>query len=117
MKDDPKSNVSESSIILALFPGGSITGAPKERAMEIIDLMEDYNRDFYTGSLGYVTPDGNMDMNIAIRTMTITDSSGVYPVGGGIIWDSNPKCEWEEAHHKGAIIDQFIYQLKEAQNA
>lgn len=112
-----KSNISESSIILALFPGGSITGAPKERAMEIIDLMEDYNRDFYTGSLGYVTPDGNMDMNIAIRTMTITDSSGVYPVGGGIIWDSNPKCEWEEAHHKGAIIDQFIYQLKEAQNA
>ena len=102
-----KSNVSESSIILKLFPGGSITGAPKERAMEIIDSMEDYSRNFYTGALGYITPNGNIDMNIAIRTMTITDSSGVYPVGGGIIWDSNAQSEWEEAHHKGVIIDKL----------
>ena len=110
---DLKTNISESSIMLALFPGGSITGAPKERAMEIIDSIENYNRNFYTGSLGYISPNGNMDMNIAIRTMTITNIDGVYPVGGGIVWDSNPKSEWEEAHHKGAIIDKLILQLKE----
>jgi len=108
-----KANVTESSIMTALFPGGSITGAPKERAMEIIDLVEDYNRNFYTGALGYISPNGNMDMNIAIRTMAITDSQGVYPVGGGIVWDSDPKSEWEEAHHKGAIIDKLIHHLKE----
>jgi len=108
-----KMNVTESSIMTALFPGGSITGAPKERAMEFIDSLEDYNRNFYTGALGYISPNGDMDMNIAIRTMTITDTQGVYPVGGGIVWDSDPKLEWEEAHHKGAIIDKLIHQLKE----
>jgi aminodeoxychorismate synthase component I len=108
-----KNNVAESSIISVLFPGGSITGAPKERAMEIIDSVEDYNRNFYTGALGYISPNGDMDMNIAIRTMTITETQGVYPVGGGIVWDSVPKLEWEEAHHKGAIIDKLIHHLKE----
>ena len=112
-----KINVTESSIISALFPGGSITGAPKERAMEIIDAIEDYNRNFYTGALGYISPNGNMDMNIAIRTMTISDNIGIYPVGGGIVWDSDPKSEWEEAHHKGAIIDKLLHQLKEIEYA
>ena len=112
-----KSDVTESSIMSALFPGGSITGAPKERALEIIDSVEDYNRNFYTGALGYISPNGNMDMNIAIRTMTIADSKGVYPVGGGIVWDSDPKSEWEEAHHKGAIIDKLIHHLKDTQHA
>jgi anthranilate/para-aminobenzoate synthase component I len=85
--------------------------------MEIIDAIEDYNRNFYTGALGYISPNGNMDMNIAIRTMTITDSNGVYPVGGGIVWDSIPKSEREEANHKGAIIDKLIHQLKETHHA
>ena len=111
------SDILESSIVSALFPGGSITGAPKERAMEIIDLLEDYNRNFYTGALGYISPNGNMDMNIAIRTITISDSSGVYPVGGGIVWDSNPKAEWEEAHDKGVIIDKLINNLEDIYNA
>ena len=108
-----KIDVTESSIMAALFPGGSITGAPKERAMEIIDSVEDYNRNFYTGALGYISPNGNMDMNIAIRTMLISDSQGVYSVGGGIVWDSDPKLEREEAHHKGVIIDKLIPQLQE----
>ena len=112
-----KINVTESSIVSALFPGGSITGAPKERAMEIIDEIEDYNRNFYTGAVGYISPNGNMDMNIAIRTMTISDNKGIYPVGGGIVWDSDPKSEWKEAHHKGAIIDKLLHQLKEIEYA
>ena len=94
----------ESSIINALFPGGSITGAPKERAMEIIDLIENYDRKFYTGSLGYIKSNGEIDMNIAIRTMTISNKKGEYPVGGGIVWDSDPKLEWYEAHDKSAIL-------------
>jgi len=94
-----KIDVKESTIISKLFPGGSITGAPKERAMEIIDAMEGYNRNFYTGTFGYISSNSDMDMNIAIRTMTIIDNKGIYPVGGGIVWDSNPKAEWEEAHH------------------
>ena len=117
VKGKLNSNISESSIISALFPGGSITGAPKERAMEIIDSVEDYNRNFYTGALGYISPNGNMDINIAIRTLTIKNDDGIYPVGGGIVWDSDPKSEWEEAHHKGAIIDNLIHHLKEVHHA
>jgi anthranilate/para-aminobenzoate synthase component I len=101
-------NIQEFQIVEALFPGGSITGAPKERAMEIIDNVEDYSRNFYTGAFGYITPNGNMDLNIAIRTLTIHNGQGVYPVGGGIVWDSDPQLEWEEAHHKCAIIEKLI---------
>ena len=108
----PERNISgtknESSIINALFPGGSITGAPKERAMEIIDLIENYNRKFYTGSFGYITSDNKIDMNIAIRSMTVLNNKGEYPVGGGIVWDSNPTQEWNEAQSKSIIIDKTI---------
>ena len=103
-----KNNINESSIINALFPGGSITGAPKERAMEIIDLIENYNRKFYTGSFGYITSDNKIDMNIAIRSMTVLNNKGEYPVGGGIVWDSNPTQEWNEAQSKSIIIDKTI---------
>jgi anthranilate/para-aminobenzoate synthase component I len=84
--------------------------------MEIIDAVEDYNRNFYTGALGYISPNGNMDMNIAIRTLTLKNENGIYPVGGGIVWDSNPKAEWEEAHHKGAIMDKLIQHQNQLQN-
>ena len=103
-----KNNINESSIINALFPGGSITGAPKERAMEIIDLIENYNRKFYTGSFGYITSDNKIDMNIAIRSMTVLNNKGEYPVGGGIVWDSNPIQEWNEAQSKSIIIEKTI---------
>ena len=98
-------NINESDIIRALFPGGSITGAPKESAMDVIDEVEDYSRGIYTGALGYIGSDGDMDFNIAIRTLTVENGKGVYPVGGGIVWDSEPKLEWEEARYKGRILD------------
>ena len=101
-------NIGESDIIRALFPGGSITGAPKERAMEIIDEVEDYSRGFYTGAIGMIEADGCMDMNIAIRTLCVKDQQAIYPVGGGIVWDSDPQEEWQEAHQKGAIIQKLI---------
>ena len=98
----------EMNIIEALFPGGSITGAPKERSMEIIDSLENYSRGIYTGALGTFFCNGNIDFNIAIRTMTIKNDIATYPVGGGIVWDSNPIEEWQEAQQKSKIID--IYQ-------
>ena len=76
--------------------------------MKIIDHVEDYSRNFYTGAFGYISPHGDMDFNIAIRTLTINNGQGVYPVGGGIVWDSDPQLEWEEAHHKGAILEKLI---------
>jgi len=103
-----KYNINETSIIKALFPGGSITGAPKERSMEIIDEIENYSRGVYTGSLGYIKNNGDMDFNIAIRTMTIQKNIGTYPVGGGIVWDSNFFEEWKEAHQKSKIITPFV---------
>ena len=97
----------EINIIEALFPGGSITGAPKERSMEIIDSIENYSRGIYTGALGSIFCNGDMDFSIAIRTMTINNNIATYPVGGGIVWDSNPKEEWQEAQQKSKIIEMY----------
>ena len=97
--------IQEADILQAVFPGGSITGAPKERSMKIIDTLENYQRGVYTGTLGSIDSKGNMDFNIAIRTMTIQENIATYPVGGGIVWDSDPLEEWQEAHQKSKIID------------
>ncbi len=94
-------------IIKALFPGGSITGAPKERSMEIIDEIENYNRNIYTGTIGYLSSD-YMNFNIAIRTMCFNGNTGTYPVGGGIVWDSTSKGEREEALNKAKILNANI---------
>ena len=97
-------DVKEKEIIKALFPGGSITGAPKEMSMQIIDTLEDYGRGIYTGSIGTIDSNGEMDFNIAIRTLFIDNSKGIYPVGGGIVWDSKAKEEYEEAYQKSKIL-------------
>ena len=101
-------NIQETDILHALFPGGSITGAPKERSMKIIDSLENYQRGIYTGSLGSILSNGDMDFNIAIRTMSIDDTVGTYPVGGGIVWDSDPLEEWLEAQQTSKIIDMYM---------
>ena len=103
-----KNNISELDIISSMFPGGSITGAPKEKAMEIIDSLENYSRGIYTGTIGYITNKGDMDFNIAIRTMTIKKNIAIYPVGGGIVWDSKPKEEWNETNTKTKILNYII---------
>ena len=95
-------------IIRALFPSGSITGAPKERSMELIDQIENYNRGIYTGAIGYLANNGYMNFNVAIRTMHFNEESGTYPVGGGIVWDSTPEGERIEAVDKAKIIDQAL---------
>lgn len=87
--------------IYAAFPGGSITGAPKIRAMEIIEELEPYKRNIYTGSIGFIGFNGTADLNIAIRTVLIKDKKAYFGVGGGIVWDSDPAKEYEETLHKG----------------
>jgi para-aminobenzoate synthetase component 1 len=86
--------------IRAAFPGGSITGAPKVRAMEIIAALEPTARGAYCGSLGYIGFDGAMDFNILIRTITAAGGWWQIPVGGGIVAQSNPSHEYEETWHK-----------------
>lgn len=87
-------------LLKATFPGGSITGAPKVRAMEIIDEIEPVRRGIYTGSIGYIDFSGDADLNIAIRTFVIKDNIAYFQVGGGIVADSNPNMEYEETLHK-----------------
>ena len=99
-----KKNISEIDIFQALFPGGSVTGAPKQRSLEIIDQIEEYSRGIYTGSMGFISNTGDMNFNIAIRTLTLNKDEGIYPVGGGIVWDSIAKDEREEAIYKSRVL-------------
>ncbi len=87
-------------LLAAAFPGGSITGAPKVRAMEIIAELEPTARGPYCGSLGYLGFDGTMDTSILIRTITAGRGWWQFPVGGGIVAQSDPQREYEETWHK-----------------
>jgi para-aminobenzoate synthetase component 1 len=87
-------------LVRAAFPGGSITGAPKIRAMEIIAELEPTARGAYCGSLGYFGFDGSMDLSILIRTITASRGWWQFPVGGGIVAQSSPEREYEETWHK-----------------
>ncbi len=92
----------------ASFPGGSITGAPKIRSMEIIDELEPHRRHIYTGAIGYIGFDGNADLNIAIRTITCVNGRAFYHVGGGIVWDSDPAAEYQETLDKGRAMHSAL---------
>lgn len=86
------------------FPGGSITGAPKIRSMEIIDELEPTARSVYTGSIGYLGYNGKFDLNIAIRTIICKGDTAYFQVGGGIVADSVPEDEYQETLDKGKAI-------------
>jgi para-aminobenzoate synthetase component I len=92
----------------ACFPGGSITGAPKRRAMQIIEELEPHRREVYCGAIGYVTPGGRMDMNIPIRTTLVARGELRFYAGGGIVADSTPEDEFEETETKIAAIRRAI---------
>jgi len=91
-------------LVAALFPGGSITGAPKIAAMAAIEAVEGLRRGFYTGSLGVVTGDGAATFSILIRTAVLADGRLFYATGGGIVADSDPACEWDETVDKAAAL-------------
>jgi para-aminobenzoate synthetase component 1 len=92
------------SLLRACFPGGSITGAPKIRAMEIIEELEPHRRGIYCGSIGYLGFDGSMDTNIAIRTLVRNGSTARFWAGGGIVYDSNRDQEYRETLDKAAAL-------------
>lgn len=95
-------------LVRAIFPGGSITGAPKIRAMEIIDELEGCRRGVYTGAIGYFSRGGTSAFNIAIRTMIVEGNRVCYQVGGGIVADSDPESEYEETMHKGRGLREVL---------
>jgi para-aminobenzoate synthetase component 1 len=99
-----KENCDAVDVIAETFPGGSITGCPKVRCMEIIDELEPTCRHLYTGSIGYISLHDTMDLSIAIRTAILTQNRIHFGVGGGIVFDSNPKDEFEETLHKGRTL-------------
>jgi len=89
----------------ALFPSGSVTGAPKIRAMQIIRELEAGPRCIHTGAIGYLTPAREMFFNVAIRSLLLRGTAGEMGVGGGIVWDSTPAGEYEECQIKSAFLD------------
>lgn len=100
------------SLLRACFPGGSITGAPKLRSMEIIEELEPDRRGAYCGSMVYIGFDGNMDSNILIRTLIYNNNRLRFWAGGGIVTDSNIEQEYQEIHDKAAAILNVIEQLR-----
>jgi para-aminobenzoate synthetase component 1 len=94
--------------LLAVFPGGTITGVPKLRCMEVLDGLEPVPRGFYTGSLFYVTPSGRLDANILIRSGVVADGRLTFHTGGGIVADSDPDLEYEETLHKAEGMRRAI---------
>jgi para-aminobenzoate synthetase/4-amino-4-deoxychorismate lyase len=93
-------------VMKALFPCASITGAPKAKTMEIIQSLETSPRKIYTGSIGFITPQGEACFNVAIRTALIEDGQLEFGVGGGIVWDSDAEAEYEETLTKARVLTQ-----------
>jgi para-aminobenzoate synthetase component 1 len=104
--------VSFCDVIKAMFPGGSITGAPKIRSMEIIDETEPTARGVYTGSIGHIGLDGSVCLNIAIRTIIIRNKKAFAQTGGGIVADSDPEAEWDETITKARALLAGIKSVK-----
>ena len=93
-----------STLMPALFPCGSITGAPKLRAMQIIREMELYARGVYCGSVGWMAPSGDSEFSVAMRTLSIEGDTVTLNVGGGIVADSTAQGEWDEALWKARFV-------------
>lgn len=100
-------------VIRATFPAGTLSGAPKIRAMEIIDELEPVKRGIYGGAVGYFSWQGNMDMAIAIRTALIKDGILYIQAGGGFVADSKPELEWKESLNKGRAIFKAAEMVQE----
>jgi anthranilate synthase component 1 len=99
-------------VLKATFPAGTLSGAPKVRAMEIIEDLEPDKRGIYSGAIGYIGWNGNMDTAIAIRTALIKDQTVYIQAGGGIVADSVPASEWEETMNKGRAVFRAVAMAK-----
>jgi para-aminobenzoate synthetase / 4-amino-4-deoxychorismate lyase len=105
-----KKDISIYELFASVFPSGSVTGAPKIRAMEIIRELEEDERRIYTGAIGYITPHKDIFFNIPIRTLLIKNTQAQMGIGGGIVWDSTPQGEWGE----GLLKAKFLTDLARA---
>ena len=110
VRGELKEDISFGAILTALFPMGSMTGAPKKRVMELIDTYENGPRGLFSGTVGYINPDGDFDFNVVIRSLMYNAASGYlsYQAGSGITIYSNPELEWEECLVKGAAIKKVL---------
>jgi len=99
-----RSDVSRTQVLEAMVPSGSVTGAPKVRAMEVIRQLEDQRRGLYTGGLGFVAHDGSVTLTMAIRTLVLRGDRGYYWTGGGIVADSDPVVERQETAWKALQV-------------
>ncbi len=97
-----RENVTHSAALRACFPGGSISGAPKKRALEIIAELEPHPRGIYTGAIGYFGYNGESQFSMAIRTAVFENGRASFHVGAGIVADSTPQKEWQETLDKAA---------------
>jgi para-aminobenzoate synthetase/4-amino-4-deoxychorismate lyase len=97
-------NTHATDVLAALFPCGSVTGAPKIRAMEIIRALEPGPRGVYCGALGWIGPEGDAMFNVPIRTLALSENKTIFGLGSGIVADSNPADEWQECQLKGQFI-------------
>ncbi len=103
-----KDNLSAMDVLRATFPAGTVSGAPKIRAMEIINELEPVKRGVYSGAVGYLGWNGNMDTAIAIRTAVIKDQTLYIQAGAGIVYDSVPSNEWDETMNKGRAVFRAV---------
>ncbi len=104
VRGDLRDGLSAIDVLRATLPVGTLSGAPKIRAMEIIDELEPVKRGIYGGAVGYIAWNGNMDTAIAIRTAVIKDGTLYIEAGGGVVADSDPRLEWKESMNKGRAI-------------
>ncbi len=108
---DLQDNMSAIDVLKATFPAGTLSGAPKVRAMEIINEVESLKRNIYSGAIGYLSWHGCMDMAIAIRTAVIKDKMLYVQAGAGVVYDSVPQSEWDETLHKARALIKAAQQV------
>ena len=99
-----KAGVTPIAALMAGFPAGTVSGAPKIRAMEIIDELENEKRGIYAGGIGYISPEGEMDTCIVLRTGIIKGKKLYVQAGGGVVYDSNPELEYAETVNKAKAV-------------
>ena len=110
-----KEELSAVDVLKALFPAGTVSGAPKVRAMQIIEELENQRRGIYAGAVGYISFDGNMDMAIAIRTAVVLGNEVFVQAGAGIVADSDPEREWWETVNKAKALMKAISMAESVQ--
>ena len=101
-------------LLRATFPAGTVTGAPKIRAMEIIDALEPVRRGLYGGAIGYIDPAGRMDLCLAIRTLVVHRGRVLLQAGAGVVADSDPAREYEETRHKASALVRALERCRPA---